>query len=99
MALYIRELYPDICSASFVLECSQGRGRIIGDFADYSNAANAYRVELLGLLAIHLILLAVNKVDQQLHGKVKIYSDCLGALGSVAKLPPKSIPARCKLSV
>ena len=95
---YIRELYPDICSASFVLECSRGRGRIIGDFADYSNAANAYRGELLGLLAIHLILLAVNKVDQQLQGQVKIYSDCLGALGSVAKLPPTSIPARCKHS-
>ena len=29
---YIRELHPEICSASFVLECAEGTGRIVGDF-------------------------------------------------------------------
>jgi hypothetical protein len=25
---YIRELYPNLCSAAFILECSAGRGRV-----------------------------------------------------------------------
>ena len=93
---YIRELYPDICSASFVLECAEGKGRIVGDFADYSTCANAYRGELLGLLSIHLILLAVNEVEKNLTGSVSIYSDCLGALGKVATLPTTRVPCRSK---
>jgi hypothetical protein len=46
---YIRELFPIVCSATFVLECSKGRGRIFGAFAEASCVANAYRGELLGL--------------------------------------------------
>jgi hypothetical protein len=57
-----------------------------------------YRGELLGLMAIHLILLAVNKLDKQLPGLVKIYSDCLGALGRVTSLPANRLPSRCKHS-
>ena len=93
---YIKELHPEICSASFVLECSEGTGRIVGDFADYSTCANAYRGELLGLLAIHLVLLAVNEVEPTLIGDVCIYSDCLGALGKVATLPTTRVPCRSK---
>lgn len=84
---YIREMDPNVCSCAFVLECSQGRGRIIGDFPERSRVANAYRGELSGLLAIHLILLAVNKVEPHLRGSVKIYSYCLGALTKVTTLP------------
>ena len=47
-------------------------------------------------MAIHLLLLAVNTVSPGLTGRVKIYSDCLGALGST--LPPYCIPTRCKHS-
>lgn len=51
-----------------------------------------YRGELLGLLAIHLILLAVNK-------KVRIASDCLGALGQqVVDLSADRLPSRVKHS-
>jgi hypothetical protein len=57
---YIRELYPNLCSAVFVLECSKGRGRVVGSFSEALLVANAYRGELLGLMAIHLILLSVN---------------------------------------
>jgi hypothetical protein len=31
--LYIRELYPNLCSAAFVLECSKGQGWIVGSFS------------------------------------------------------------------
>jgi hypothetical protein len=43
-------------------------------------------------MAIYLILLAVNKVNEGLTGRVNIYSDCLGALNKVKNLPPARIP-------
>mmetsp|Transcript_35773 Transcript_35773/g.73112 ORF Transcript_35773/g.73112 Transcript_35773/m.73112 type:complete len:103 (-) Transcript_35773:1065-1373(-) len=58
----------------------------------------AYRGELLGLLAIHLILLAVNKLSPSLSGSTQIYSDCLGALHNVEHLPPHRIPSSCRHS-
>ena len=49
-------------------------------------------------MAIHLILLAANKVRPDLRGRVSIYSDCLGALTKVASLPENHIPTRCRHS-
>jgi hypothetical protein len=57
---YIQELFPNICSAAFVLECSHRCGRILGLFSESLQVANTYRGELLVLMAIHLILLSVN---------------------------------------
>ena len=95
---YIRELHPHLCSAAFILECTKGRGKIIGHFSEASLAANAYRGELLGLMSIHLILLSVNKIHPNLQGEVDIVSDCLGALRRVSDLPSYKIPTRCKHS-
>ena len=96
--LYIRELYPNLCSAAFVLECSKGQGRIVGSFSERMDVANAYQGELLGLMAIHLILLSVNKINPTLKGRVEIVSDCLGAMKRVSCLPPYRIPSRCRHS-
>ena len=94
---YIKEHYPELCAAAFVLECTKGRGRLVGAFAEASAAANAFHGELLGLMAVHLLLLAVNTVSPNLSGSATIlYFDCLGALGCVAKLPPYRIPSRCR---
>jgi hypothetical protein len=60
---------------SLVLECTKGRGRLTGAFAMASAAANAYRGELLGLMAVHLLLLAVETVSPGLSGSATIYSD------------------------
>jgi hypothetical protein len=90
---YIRELFPNLCSAAFVLECSKGRGRVVGLFSEALLVANAYRGELLGLMAIHLILLSINKIHWTLVGSVEIVSDCLGALKWVTYLPPYQIPS------
>jgi hypothetical protein len=57
--------------------------------------ANAYRGELLGLMAIHLILLSINKIQKSLSGSVEIVLDCLGALKRVTCLPPYWIPSQC----
>ena len=91
---YMKEHFPDVCSAAFVLECQQGRGRIVGSFVEKSSAACAYRGELLGLMAIHLLLLAANKVQPDIQGYVTIFSDCLGALNKVAHLPWDRIPSK-----
>ena len=53
---------------------------------------------LLGLMAIHLILLAGNKLWPELEVRAVVFSDCLGALGRVADLPPHRIPTQCKHS-
>ena len=93
---YIRELCPSVCSAAFVLECSKGRGRIIGSFPEQSPNTNAYRAELLGLLAIHLVLLAICKALRLTQGHVSIFSDCVGALSRTVSLPKSRVPSRCK---
>jgi len=95
---FIREEYADVCSAAFIIECTSGRGRIIGSFPEQSTAACAYRGELLGLMAIHLLLLAANRLSPGLSGSVMIHSDCFGALEKVATLPENRIPTRCRHS-
>jgi hypothetical protein len=94
---YMRQMYPDLCAMAFVLECKKGRGRIIGSFSEES-IANAYRGELLGIMAVHLILVSVNRLNSLLAGSVEVVSDCLGALSRVVNLPPYRIPSRCKHS-
>jgi hypothetical protein len=89
---YMKELYPDILLAAFVIECFRGRGRIWGSFPEVSQCACSYRGELVGLMAIHLILLLINEVNKDLSGFVIMYSDCLGALDKVKNLPPSCIP-------
>ena len=95
---YMRELYPNMSSCAFIFECNRGGGRMTGAFLEQSIASCAYRGELLGILAIHLILLSVNNVSPDLQGSVHIYSDCLGALNRVKNLPPHRIPSKCRHS-
>jgi hypothetical protein len=77
---YMKELFPNMNSCTFIFECSRGGRRLTGAFPEQSIASCAYCGELLGLLAIHLILLSVNRVTPNLPGSVHIYSDCLGTL-------------------
>jgi hypothetical protein len=91
---YMGTLYLEIHSAAFVLECSNGSGQLWGSFSESSHCACSYRGELVGLMAIHLILLAVNEVNKDLMGHVHIYSDCLGMLNMVKNLPSSLIPTR-----
>jgi hypothetical protein len=84
--------------ALWILECSKGRGRLFLSFSDHCLQANAYRGELMGLMALHLLLLSFNKVKPSLQGSVHIYSDCLGALNKVEHLPPQRIPSKCRHS-
>ena len=86
---YNRELYPNLCSAVCILKCKHGRDRLAWSMPEQSLTMCAYWGELLGLFAIHLILLSVNKVSPDLQGTARIYSDCLGAIGRERDLPQR----------
>ncbi len=62
---------------------------------EHTPDAGSYRGELLGLMAIHLILRGVNAASPNLRGLVMILSNCLGALNKVRDLPPYRIPTQC----
>jgi hypothetical protein len=83
----MKALYPQIHSAAFVLECSNGRGRLWGSLPEASRSACSYRGELVGLMVIHMILLAINEVNTDFTGSVHIDLDCLGALDKMKNLP------------
>ena len=91
--LYMKDLYPYLNSAAFILECSKGRGRLMGSFVENTPNAGSYRGELLGLMGIHLILRSMKEISTDFQGLVHIYSDCLGALNKVENLPPYRLNA------
>jgi hypothetical protein len=95
---YIQEHYPEICSAALILECKHSGGHVTEAFPEASIETNAFQGEMLGLLAVHLLLLAVNTVSPSLTGLVRVYSNCLGALSRVAEFPPYRVPTRCRHS-
>jgi hypothetical protein len=70
----------------------------MGTFVKVIPDADSYQGELLGLMAIHLILCGVHEVSPGLTGSVHILSDCLGALYKVENLPPFRIPTQCSHS-
>ena len=72
---YIKEYYPNISSAACIIECTEGRGRIVRSFPKQTITACAYRDELLGLLVIHFIQLPPNRVNSTLAGSERVISD------------------------
>jgi hypothetical protein len=67
---YIKQVHPELCAYAFIMECSRGHKCMMWSFVKASIAANAYRGELLGLMQVHLILLAVQCTDPALEGKL-----------------------------
>ena len=80
---YMRELYPNVFSAAFIFECTDGTVRLIGSFPETTVSENAYRGKLLVLMEIYHILRTVNKMAQELSGLVTIIYDCLGEIERV----------------
>ena len=56
---YDRKKAPKICGAGWIIFCSTAMKYIKGSFAEHSPSASSYRGEVLGMLAIHLFLLAI----------------------------------------
>ena len=69
-----------------------------GSFLEQTMAVCSYCGKLLGLMAIHRILLSVNRITPKLTGSAHIFSDCLGALDKIRNLPPHRIPSKCRHS-
>ena len=66
----------------------------MGNFAEApTHATHTYRGELVGMMAIRLILKATDQLCPGLNGQAVIYSDCLDALKKVVNLPPHKILA------
>ena len=65
---FMREMSPNLCSTAFILECLKGRGTLSGSFAEATSVAGAFQGELLGLMAIHLVLLAAQVSTGDLNG-------------------------------
>jgi hypothetical protein len=93
---YIREFHPFLCSAAIIMECTRSGERLTLTFSNRSSTANAFRGELLGLMAIHLILASINETRRNLAGRVQIHSDCMGALKTIQSLPHSRIPPNWK---
>jgi hypothetical protein len=79
-SLYMLDLRTDLCLTAFFFECKSGRGKLVGSFAEFSASSSAYRGELLGLMAAHLMLTRIATLYPNLSGKVTVYSDCKGQL-------------------
>ena len=90
---YMEHLHSEVCSTAIILECSRGRGRLSLSFAEKSIMANSFRGDLLGLLAVHLLLHSFDLTFSPSTGAVKVYSDCTGALHTVRSLPKSRLPA------
>ena len=69
---YMPDLRTDLCSTAFFFECRNGRGKLVGSFAEVSASSNAYRGELLGIMTVHLILLGMNKLLPDLSGCIRV---------------------------
>ena len=74
---YIKEITNEVCSCEYVLVCTEGWDRLVVSFPKKSKEACVYGGKLMGLLAIHLTLLAANKNDPELQGKVEIVSSTI----------------------
>lgn len=86
---------PDICSAGWSVMDPISKSHIRGSFYEVSPDASAYRGELLGLTALHLVGLAVSELFGAPTKPNNIYCDNDRALGR-AKLHRRRIPSGTK---
>ena len=99
---YIREMYPDLCSCAFILECSKGRGAeyLVPSLSNHRRWC--VRIEGSCLVSYgdtsYSAVIAVNKFHPGMTGHVNIYSDCLGALKKIISLPADRLPSVFKHS-
>ena len=83
--LYDRCKAKDLSGAGYVLYCTATGNKLQGSLVERSEDASSYCGELLGMLAIHLILHAV---EQFYHSEGKgnaIYCDNKGAIYTFSK--------------
>ena len=70
----------NLCSAGWILFCTESHRFLSGSLVEWSSSASSYRGELLGMLAIHLFLLALEEYYELSPGSSNIYCDNKGAI-------------------
>ena len=77
---YNRTVAPHISGAGWLIYCTSCNRKLYGSFVEYSAKAGSYRGELLGLLAIHVLLAAMEEFYNLPATYSKICCDNQGAL-------------------
>ena len=71
---YMKEVNPQVCSAAFMIRCSNTGLRAKGTVEEWSESADNYRAEILGGIMTQLVLKAASQ-DPRLHYKA-VTVDC-----------------------
>ena len=74
--------------------CRESKKWITGSFTERSASASSYRWELLGMLAIHLLLLATEKLYGVDGSSTRILCDNKGALTTFARKEKQISPRK-----
>ena len=77
---YNQTLAPHISGAGWLIYCTASKRKLCGSFLEYSHKAGSYCRELLGLMAIHILLAALEEYYKILPSSGKICCDNEGAL-------------------
>ena len=77
---YNRTVAPHISGVGWLIYCTETGLKMSGHFYERSQKAGSYRAELLGLLAIHTLLAALEEFYAIPPSKGKICCDNQGAL-------------------
>ena len=91
---YDRHRDKEVCSAGWIVVCRATKKWITGSFAERSNSASSYRGELLGMLAVHLLLLATEQLYRVTGSNTQVLCDNKGALTTFARKEKRIPPAR-----
>ena len=83
---YNRPIAPHVSGAGWVFYCTVQRKKLQGSFYEFSPSAGSYRGELLGLLAIHILMAALEEYFQLDGHTAKICCDNQGALFKSSEL-------------
>jgi hypothetical protein len=82
---YHQDMAPTISGAGWILYCFRTGKQVTGSFYEHSPTAGAYRGELLGMLALHVFLYAVEDHFNLTGCPTHIWCDCKGALYAIKR--------------
>ena len=82
---YDKQRAPDVCSAGWIMKCRRTGRQISGSLVEVSPSAGSYRGEMLGMLAIRLLLLAVEEYFGAITKDNRICCDNKGAIFTFEK--------------
>ncbi len=83
---------PDVCGAGWEIACQKSRKILNGSFYEFFSDASAYRGELLGLVALHTLILRVCQYYHLTLVQGKIICDRKSALNESSKQRRRNRP-------